>query len=185
MSVDESLSHHGDLTHGTQVLECMTRKMHHKRWCLGVVLLRAIAALVIWGPLVGVLRGVKAVVAYSTQRDAAYAEESDPKALESFPELWQRIFIWGFFSLLFIHIVSATIAFLMLRRHKYGRFSAACILIIGMCTTFFMCAATSAAVGFVLYQAKVSLQPIHAMICGISQTTLYILISFSRVMPTL
>ncbi|XP_053640617.1 transmembrane protein 170B [Cherax quadricarinatus] len=163
----------------------MKRTMHHKGWCLGVVLLRAIAILVIWGPLVGILRGVKAVVAYSTQLDTTYAEGNDPKPLETFPELWQRIFLWGFFSLLFIHIVSAIIAFLMLRRHKYGRFSAACIILIGMCTTFTMCAATSAAVGFVLYQAKISLQPIHAMICGIAQTALYILFSFSRVMPTL
>ncbi|XP_071539237.1 transmembrane protein 170B [Panulirus ornatus] len=168
------------------ILECMKRKMHLKGWCPGVVLLRAITTLVIWGPFAGVLQGVKAVVAYSTQREtAAYAEAFSKKELESFPDLWREIFLWAFFSILFIHIVSAIIAFLMLRRHKYGRFSAACILLIGMCTTFVMCAATSAAVGFVLYQAKIPLQPIHAMICGISQTALFILFSFSRVMPTL
>ncbi|XP_042220241.1 uncharacterized protein LOC121865012 isoform X2 [Homarus americanus] len=100
------------------MLECMKRKMHHKGWCSGVVLLKAITTLVIWGP-------VKAAVAYSTQRETssyayAYEEKFYSETLESFPELWQRIFLWGFFSLLFIHVVSAIIAFLMLRRHKYG-----------------------------------------------------------------
>lgn len=66
------------------------------------------------------------------------------------------------------------------------RFSAACVLLFGMCTAFMMCAATSAAVGFVLYQAQITLQPIQAMMCGIAQTALLILFSFSKViMPTL
>lgn len=96
--------------------------MHLKGWCSGVVLLRAITTLVIWGPFVGVLRGVKAVVAYSNQLEtSAYAEAFSKKELESFPDLWREIFLWAFFSILFIHIVSAIIAFLMLRRHKYGR----------------------------------------------------------------
>ncbi|XP_064084508.1 transmembrane protein 170B-like [Macrobrachium nipponense] len=158
-------------------------------WCPGVVLLEAFTALAFWLGLLGglgLIRESEAVVAYSTQHDEiAYAEVWSNHPLETFPELWQAIFLWGFFSTLFIHIVSSIIAFLMLRKHKYGRFSAACIIFIGMCTTFVTCAATSAAVGYVLYQAKFVLQPIHAMICGISQTALVIFFSFSRVMPTL
>ncbi|XP_042868577.1 transmembrane protein 170B-like [Penaeus japonicus] len=160
--------------------------MYPNGWCPGEVVLQTVTALALWCQSVGVPRGAEAVVAYSTQHDNAEIQDNRAgKELKLFPELWKEIFLWGFFSMLFIHIVASIIAFLMLRKHKYGRFSAACILLIGMCTTFAMCAATSAALGFVLYQAKISLQPIEAMICGISQTALFIFFAFSRFMPTL
>lgn len=96
--------------------------MSHKGWCTSVILLRALVALVIWGRPVGVLQGVKAVVAYSTQHETPpHAEAFSTEPLQNFPELWRGIFLWGFFSTLFIHSVAAIIAFLMLRRHKYGR----------------------------------------------------------------
>lgn len=158
-----------------------------EEWWRSQLLLQIGAALLVLGPAGGLVRRAEAVVAYSTQNEPSISLEELPnQKLETFPELWRGIFLWGFFSILLIHIVSAIIAFLMLRRHKYGRFSAACVLLFGMCTAFVMCAATSAAVGFVLYQAKITLQPIQAMMCGIAQTALLILFSFSKViMPTL
>ncbi|KAK3879619.1 hypothetical protein Pcinc_015830 [Petrolisthes cinctipes] len=184
-----------------QIQECNPGRMVHcKGWSFGggamaavsagvASLTRVVAGLVaVWGPGAGLLRGARAVVAYSTRQDSSsYAEvvPEEDQELETFPDLWQGIFLWSFFSVMFIHVVSAIIAFLMLRQHKYGRFSAACVLLIGLLTTLVMSAATSAAIGFVLYQAKIPLQPIHAMICGISQTALLILFSFSRFMPTL
>lgn len=88
-------------------------------------LTRVVAGLVaVWGPGAGLLRGAKAVVAYSTRQDSSsYAEvvPEEDQELETFPELWQEIFLWSFFSVMLIHVVSASIAFLMLRQHKYGR----------------------------------------------------------------
>lgn len=164
----------------------MKRTMSPKGWCHSVLVVQAGAVFLVLGPVGELVQRAEAVVAYSTQNQpSVYSEELTNQKLESFSQLWQGIFLWGFFSILFIHIVSAIIAFLMLRRHKYGRYSAACVLLFGMCTTFVMCVATSVAVGFVLYQAKITLQPIEAMTCGIAQTVLLILFSFSKVMPTL
>ncbi|KAK8377568.1 hypothetical protein O3P69_013900 [Scylla paramamosain] len=147
-----------------QNLECMKRTMSPKGWCHSVLVVQAGAVFLVLGPVGELVQRAEAVVAYSTQNQpSVYSEELTNQKLESFSQLWQGIFLWGFFSILFIHIVSAIIAFLMLRRHKYGRYSAACVLLFGMCTTFVMCVATSVAVGFVLYQAKITLQPIEAM----------------------
>lgn len=161
--------------------------MYPKGWCHSVLVVQTGAVFLVLGPVGELVRQAEAVVAYSTQNQpSGYVDDSADQNLESFSELWQGIFLWGFFFIFLIHIVSAFIAFVMLRRHKYGRFSAACVLLFGMCTTFVMCVATSAAVGFVLYQAKITLQPIQAMMCGIAQTALLILFSFSKViMPTL
>ncbi|KAG0715231.1 Transmembrane protein 170A [Chionoecetes opilio] len=165
-----------------QILECLTRTMSPKGWCGSACVAQVGAVILVLGGLGGeVVRQAEAVVAYSTQNQASlYLDDFTNRKLESFSELWQGIFLWGFFSILFIHIVSAIIAFLMLRRHKYGRFSAAVVLLVGMCTTFVMCVATSVVVGFVLYQAKITLQPIQAMMCGIAQTALLILFSLSK-----
>lgn len=96
--------------------------MYPNGWCPGEVVLQTVTALALWCQSVGVPRGAEAVVAYSTQHDNAEIQDNRAgKELKLFPELWKEIFLWGFFSMLFIHIVASIIAFLMLRKHKYGR----------------------------------------------------------------
>ena len=105
-----------------QILEWLKRNMYLKRWCHSVIVVPAGAVLLVLGAAGELVRQAEAVVAYSTQNQPSiYFKDFTNQKLESFSELWQGIFLWGFFSILFIHIVSAIIAFLMLRRHKYGR----------------------------------------------------------------
>lgn len=105
-----------------QILECLKRTMCPKGWCHSVLVVQAGAVFLVLGSAGDLVRQAEAVVAYSTQNQpSVYLGEFTNQKLESFSELWQGIFLWGFFSILFIHIVSAIIAFLMLRRHKYGR----------------------------------------------------------------
>lgn len=96
--------------------------MYPKGWCHSVLVVQTGAVFLVLGPVGELVRQAEAVVAYSTQNQpSGYVDDSSDQNLESFSELWQGIFLWGFFFIFLIHIVSAFIAFVMLRRHKYGR----------------------------------------------------------------
>ncbi|CAL4176449.1 unnamed protein product [Meganyctiphanes norvegica] len=127
-----------------------------------------------------------AMVAYSTHNEnIPLLELEEELELNKFTDLFNYIFLWAFFSIAAFHMVAGIISFAMLRKHKYGKFTTVCILLYGILTSVAMCSLTSAAISFVLHEAKITLLPIHAMVCGISQFGLFMLFSFLRPMPTL
>ena len=56
-------------------------------------------------------RGIHAILGF----------QKAPSTLKSGADIWYEVFIWTFFSSLFIYVVAAIIAFLTLRKHKFGR----------------------------------------------------------------
>jgi len=126
------------------------------------------------------------MVAYSTHNEnIKLRQEEEEPTLASFTDIFNYIFLWAFFSIATFHMVAGIISFAMLRKHKYGKYTTVCILFYGILTSVAMCSLTSAALSFVLKEAKITLSPIQAMICGISQFGIFMIFSFLRPMPTL
>jgi len=125
-------------------------------------------------------------VAYSTHNENnPFGKEEKELLLDTFTDLFNYIFLWAFFSIATFHMVAGIISFAMLRKHKYGKYTTVCILFYGILTSVAMCSLTSAALSFVLKEAKITVSPIQAMVCGISQFGLFMIFSFLRPMPTL
>ncbi|XP_055701527.1 transmembrane protein 170A [Phlebotomus papatasi] len=53
-------------------------------------------------------------------------------SLHTFREMWYHIFLWALFSSIFVHTIAALVAFVTLRKHKFGRFFSILILIMGV-----------------------------------------------------
>jgi hypothetical protein len=45
-----------------------------------------------------------------------------PQPLATGAEIWYEVFVWCFFSSLFLYLLAALVAFLTLRKHKFGRY---------------------------------------------------------------
>lgn len=106
-------------------------------------------------------------------------------SLRMFPEMWYHIFLWALFSSIFIHTCAALIAFVTLRKHKFGRFFSILILVMGVVSPATSGIISSAAIAFVHRASSLEMSPIFAMVWGVGQTILSACIGFTRILATL
>ncbi|CAG7730507.1 unnamed protein product [Allacma fusca] len=110
---------------------------------------------------------------------------SPSKPLHTFVEMWYHIFLWAFFSSIFIHTIAALIAFATLRKHRIGRFFPILVFLMGIITPGTSGMVTSATIAFVYRASTLTLFPFYAFLYGTGQTLLFILFSFTRILATL
>ncbi|XP_077983038.1 transmembrane protein 170A-like [Glandiceps talaboti] len=108
---------------------------------------------------------------------------SDP--LRGFAEMWYHIFLWFLFSSVLVHAVASIIAFFCLRKHKIGRFIPVAIIIMGFLGPMTGGSITSVAIAGVYRAAGFTMEPLYAMVFGIGQTTMVLVVSFSRILATM
>jgi hypothetical protein len=107
------------------------------------------------------------------------------EALKTFREMWYHIFLWALFSSIFVHTCAALIAFVTLRKHKFGRFFSIFILVMGVLSPATCGVLSSAAIAFVHRASSLQMSPIYAMVWGVGQTVLSACIGFTRILATL
>ncbi|XP_072303317.1 transmembrane protein 170B [Eucyclogobius newberryi] len=105
--------------------------------------------------------------------------------LQHFTEMWYWVFLWTLFSSLFVHGVVGLLMFFMLQRHKRGRLITVVLISVGFIVSLCGAVITSAAVAGVYRVAGKDMAAMQALVFGAGQTTLSIIISFSRVLATL
>ncbi|GFN89830.1 transmembrane protein 170a-like [Plakobranchus ocellatus] len=105
--------------------------------------------------------------------------------IDTFVEIWYQVFLWALFSSLFVHIVAALIAFLRLRKHSIGRWIPLAILTMGVLSPLTGGVVSSAAVAGVYRASDMVMIPFYALVWGVGQTFVVIIISFSRILATL
>ena len=105
--------------------------------------------------------------------------------LNGFAEMWYQIFLWALFSSMFVHIVAASIAFCRLRKHKIQFWMTLLIFVSGIFTPLTAGVITSAAIAGVYRASGFTLNPLYALVWGISQTIVIIFFSFARLLATL
>lgn len=107
------------------------------------------------------------------------------QALKTFAEMWYHIFLWGLFSSVFVHTCAALVAFVTLRKHKFGRFFSILILVIGVVSPATSGVVSSAAIAFVHRASSLQMSPVYALVWGIGQTALSACIGYTRILATL
>lgn len=106
-------------------------------------------------------------------------------SLQHFTEMWYWVFLWTLFSSLFVHGALGLLMLVMLQRHKRGRLITLVLISVGFLASLSGAVITSAAVAGVYRVAGKDMAPMEALVFGVGQTTLSIVISFSRVLATL
>lgn len=106
--------------------------------------------------------------------------------LENWIEMWYQIFLWYLFSSFLVHSCAALVAVWALHSHKYGRFYALVILVMGFIGPITGGIITSAIIAGLFKTTQIiKFYPMYAMVCGWGQTIMVILISFTRILATL
>ncbi|KAM4725637.1 LOW QUALITY PROTEIN: transmembrane protein 170B [Anableps anableps] len=105
--------------------------------------------------------------------------------LQHFPEMWYWVFLWCLFSSLFVHGAGGLLMLVMLQRHKRGRLITLVLVSVGFLASLSGAVITSAAVAGVYRVAGKGMAPLEALVFGVGQTTLSVVISFSRILATL
>ncbi|CAM1310354.1 TMEM170B (predicted) [Pycnogonum litorale] len=105
--------------------------------------------------------------------------------LDTFAEIWYQVFLWALFSSLFVHLIAAAIAFTTMKKHKLGRFTPVCIIVMGVIAPLTGGVVTSAAIAGVYRASKFQMIPFYALVWGLSQTILAVGMSFTRILATL
>ncbi|KAM8901743.1 transmembrane protein 170B isoform 1-T1 [Lycaon pictus] len=117
--------------------------------------------------------------------------------LRNLTEMWYWIFLWALFSSLFVHGAAGVLMFVMLQRHRQGRVISLIAVSIGflasvtgaMITRLFSALITlhleGAAVAGIYRVAGKNMAPLEALVWGVGQTVLTLIISFSRILATL
>ncbi|KAM3858020.1 transmembrane protein 170B [Diretmus argenteus] len=106
-------------------------------------------------------------------------------ALQHFTEMWYWVFLWCLFSSLFVHGAVGLLMLVMLQRHKRGRLITLVLVSVGFLASLAGGVITSAAVAGVYRVAGKDMAPLQALVFGVGQTTLSVVISFSRILATL
>lgn len=106
-------------------------------------------------------------------------------ALRTFAEMWYHIFLWSLFSSIFVHTCAALVAFVTLRKHKFGRFFSILILVIGVVSPATSGIVSSAAIAFVHRVYSLQMLPVYALVWGIGQTMVAAFIGYLRILATL
>lgn len=105
--------------------------------------------------------------------------------LLSLSEMWYWIFLWALFSSLFVHGAAGVLMFVMLQRHRQGRVISVIAVSIGFLASVTGAMITSAAVAGIYRVAGKNMAPLEALVWGVGQTVLTLIISFSRILATL
>ncbi|XP_034981408.2 transmembrane protein 170B [Zootoca vivipara] len=106
-------------------------------------------------------------------------------SLRHLTEMWYWVFLWALFSSLFVHGAAGVLMFVMLQRHRQGRVISIIAVSIGFLGSVTGAMITSAAVAGIFRVAGKSMAPLQALVFGIGQTVLTLIISFSRILATL
>ncbi|EDL98213.1 rCG63349 [Rattus norvegicus] len=109
----------------------------------------------------------------------------EAKAVENKAEMWYWIFLWALFSSLFVHGAAGVLMFVMLQRHRQGRVLSIIAVSIGFLASVTGAMITSAAVAGIYRVAGKNMAPLEALVWGVGQTVLTLIISFSRILATL
>ncbi|XP_050292698.1 transmembrane protein 170A [Anthonomus grandis grandis] len=107
------------------------------------------------------------------------------KPLNTFSKMWYQVFLWALFSSVVVHTVAALIAFLTLRKHKYGKYFPLAILIMGVLTPALTGIVSSAAIAYVYRASSYPMNPLHALFWGCGQTFIMGCMGFTRILATL
>ena len=121
-----------------------------------------------------------------------------------FPDIWYEVFIWCLFSSIGIYVCAALVAFLTLRKHKFGRFYSLRILLMGFFLPLTLGVVSSASIAFVYKTSRLpcasynfdlpnldmkpcsfEMSTFHAMIWGVGQTVVHALFGYFRLLATL
>ncbi|NXB91036.1 T170B protein, partial [Vidua chalybeata] len=110
--------------------------------------------------------------------------------LRSLTEMWYWVFLWAvykrqLFSSLFVHGAVGVLMFVMLQRHRQGRLISVIVVSIGFLGSITGAMITSAAVAGIYRVAGKNMAPLEALVFGVGQTVLTLIISFSRILATL
>ncbi|XP_009324819.1 PREDICTED: transmembrane protein 170B [Pygoscelis adeliae] len=100
-------------------------------------------------------------------------------------EMWYWVFLWALFSSLFVHGAVGVLMFVMLQRHRQGRLISVIVVSIGFLGSITGAMITSAAVAGIYRVAGKNMAPLEALVFGVGQTVLTLIISFSRILATL
>uniref|UniRef100_A0A8V0Y9R4 Transmembrane protein 170B n=1 Tax=Gallus gallus TaxID=9031 RepID=A0A8V0Y9R4_CHICK len=100
-------------------------------------------------------------------------------------EMWYWVFLWALFSSLFVHGAVGVLMFVMLQRHRQGRLISVIVVSIGFLGSVTGAMITSAAVAGIYRVAGKNMAPLEALVFGVGQTVLTLIISFSRILATL
>nr|XP_060630796.1 transmembrane protein 170B [Anolis sagrei ordinatus] len=106
-------------------------------------------------------------------------------SLRHLTEMWYWVFLWALFSSLFVHGAAGVLMFVMLQRHRQGRVISVIVVSIGFLGSVTGAMITSAAVAGIYRVAGKSMAPLEALVFGVGQTVLTLIISFSRILATL
>lgn len=107
------------------------------------------------------------------------------QALKTFAEMWYHIFLWSLFSSIFVHTCAALVAFVTLRKHKFGRFFSILILVMGVVSPATSGIVSSAAIAFVHRVSSLQMLPVYALVWGIGQTVVSAFVGYLRILATL
>ncbi|KAB5531128.1 hypothetical protein PHYPO_G00137330 [Pangasianodon hypophthalmus] len=121
----------------------------------------------------------------SVQRVLSLWVQGTVPTLQHFTEMWYWVFLWCLFSSLFVHGAVGLLMCVMLQRHKRGRLITLVLISVGFLASIIGGVLTSAVVAWVYRVAGKDMAPLEALVFGVGQTTLTILISFSRILATL
>ncbi|TRY85946.1 hypothetical protein DNTS_032712 [Danionella cerebrum] len=105
--------------------------------------------------------------------------------LQHFTEMWYWVFLWSLFSSLLVHGAAALLMCVTLQAHKRGRVITLLLISLGFLASLTGGVITSAAVAGVYRVAGKDMTPLEALLLGVGQTALSLIISFSRVLATL
>lgn len=117
--------------------------------------------------------------------DAILAFQTAPAPLATGREIWYEVFVWCFCSSVALYSVAALVAFLTLRKHKFGRFYSLMILFMGFVLPLTLGVLSSAAVAFVYKTSSFEMETGHAIMWGAGQTVVHAMFGVGRILATL
>lgn len=109
----------------------------------------------------------------------------DTHALKTFVEMWYHIFLWSLVSSILVHTCAALIAFVTLRKHKFGRFFSILILVMGVVAPATSGVISSGTIAFVHRVSSLQMLPLYALVWGIGLTVVSAFVGYLRILATL
>ncbi|KAJ8973749.1 hypothetical protein NQ317_018336 [Molorchus minor] len=91
----------------------------------------------------------------------------EAEALNTFTKMWYHVFLWALFSSILVHTIAGLIAFLTLRKHKFGKFFPIAILLMGVITPAVTGIVSSGAIAFVYRASSLPMNPLYALFLGL------------------
>ncbi|KAL1489479.1 hypothetical protein ABEB36_014367 [Hypothenemus hampei] len=105
--------------------------------------------------------------------------------LNTFSKMWYYVFMSALVSSIVVHTIAALIAFLTLRKHKFGKYFPIAIILMGILTPAVTGSVSSAAIAFVYRASSYPMNPLYALFWGCGQTFIMGCMGFTRILATL